>query len=458
MSNFNVCMLSDSYKVTHAKIYPEGTEKVYSYFESRNGAKYESTVFFGLQYILKRFLEGCVVTEEIIEKAKKRINAHLYDGAFNEEGWYYILEKHDGKLPVRIYAVQEGTVVETNNVLMVIENTDPKCYWLTNYLETLLTHVWAPSTVATTSYFVKKNIKKYLEKTADNMETLMFALHDFGARGVSSMESAGIEGAGHLVNFMGTDTLPAIDVVMDYYNTEEMPAYSVNASEHSIMCSLGKNGEMAVLGNMLDKYPTGILSVVIDSYDYRKFIDDTYRLYGNKILSRDGKVVFRPDSGEPNDVIIEVYEMLKKRFGYSTNSKGYEILNPKVGILWGDGIDPIGINGVLFALELRNISADNIVFGMGGGLLQKINRDTQRFAFKSSYQERYGVGHDIFKCPLDKSKMSKKGRLKLIKDASGKFSTIPESTVGKNLLELVFEDGKLLREMTFEQVRKNAEL
>lgn len=458
MSNFNVCMLSDSYKVTHAKIYPKGTEKVYSYFESREGARYESTVFFGLQYILKKFLEGRVVTEEVIARAKKRINAHLYDGAFNEEGWRYILEKHDGKLPIRIYAVQEGVPVETSNVLMVIENTDPKCYWLTNYLETILTHVWAPSTVATTSYFVKKNLKRYFEKTADNQEALMFALHDFGCRGVSSMESAGIEGAGHLVNFMGTDTLPAIDVIMDYYNTEEMPAYSVNASEHSIMCSLGREGEMAVLGNMLDKYPTGILSVVIDSYDYRKFIDDAYRLYGEKILSRDGKVVFRPDSGEPNDVIVEVYEMLKERFGCSRNSKGYEVLNPKVGMIWGDGIDPIGINGVLFTLEVRGISTDNIVFGMGGGLLQKINRDTQRFAFKSSYQERDGVGYDIFKCPLDRSKMSKKGRLKLVKNTSGEFSTVPEDTEGENLLELVFENGNLIREMTFEQVRKNAEL
>lgn len=454
----NVCMMSDSYKVTHAKIYPKGTEKVYSYFESRKGAKYESTVFFGLQYILKRFLEGQVVTEEIIKKAKKRINAHLYDGAFNEKGWRYILEKHNGKLPIRIYAVSEGSVIPTDNVLMVIENTDPECYWLTNYLETLLTHVWAPSTVATISYFVKKNMKKYLEKTSDNMEVLMFALHDFGERGVSSMESAGIEGAGHLINFMGTDTMPALDVIMDYYNTEEMPGYSVNASEHSIMCSLGVDGEMDVFGNMLDEYPTGILSVVIDSYDYRKFIDNAYKLYGDKILSRDGKVVFRPDSGEPNEVIIEVYNMLKERFGYSINSKGYEVLNPKVGTLWGDGIDAIGIDSMLSIIEARKISTENVVFGMGGGLLQKINRDTQRFAFKSSYQERDSVGHDIFKCPLDRSKMSKKGRLKLIKDASGKFSTIPENAAGENLLELVFENGKLLREITFEQVRKNAEL
>lgn len=452
----NVCMMSDSYKVTHAKIYPKGTEKVYSYFESRKGAKYESTVFFGLQYILKRFLEGQVVTEEIIKKAKKRINAHLYDGAFNEKGWRYILEKHNGKLPIRIYAVSEGSVIPTDNVLMVIENTDPECYWLTNYLETLLTHVWAPSTVATISYFVKKNMKKYLEKTSDNMEVLMFALHDFGERGVSSMESAGIEGAGHLINFMGTDTMPALDVIMDYYNTEEMPGYSVNASEHSIMCSLGVDGEMDVFGNMLDEYPTGILSVVIDSYDYRKFIDNAYKLYGDKILSRDGKVVFRPDSGEPNEVIIEVYNMLKERFGYSINSKGYEVLNPKVGTLWGDGIDAIGIDSMLSIIEARKISTENVVFGMGGGLLQKINRDTQRFAFKSSYQERDGVGHNIFKCPLDRSKMSKKGRLKLIKDASGKFSTVPENSKGKNLLELVFENGALIREMTFEEVRKNA--
>lgn len=457
MSNgFNVCMASDSYKATHHRMYPEGTEKVYSYFESRLGAKYNSTIFFGLQYILKNFLEGKVVTEEAITKAKSRINAHLYEGAFNEEGWRYILDKYDGKLPIRILAVPEGEVVGTNNVLMTIENTDPKCYWLTNYLETLLTHVWAPSTVATKSYFVKKMMLGFLERTSDNTDLINFALHDFGCRGVTSMASAGIEGAGHLVNFLGTDTLPALDVIMDYYNTVEMPAYSVNASEHSVMVSMGRDGEMDVLGNMLKAYPTGILSVVIDSYDYRKFIDNTYKIYGNKILKRDGKLVFRPDSGQPNEVVVEVYNSLREKFGYTINSKGYEVLNSKVGILWGDGIDEIGIRSVLFTLETMRVSAENIVFGMGGGLLQKINRDTQCFAFKSSYQERNGKGYDIFKQPLDSSKTSKKGKLKLIKDSDGNFSTVANNAIGKNLLELVFENGILVRDMSFKQIRENA--
>jgi len=461
-SNFNICTASDSYKMCHHAQFPDGTEKVYSYFESRCGAEHPTTVFFGLQYIIKKYLAGAVVTEEGIEIAKRRINAHLFDGAFNEAGWRYILDEYDGKLPIKISAVPEGMGVATNNVLMTVENTDPKCYWLTNYLETILTHVWAPSTVATVSYHAKQMMSDFLFRTSDNPEAIDFMLHDFGARGVTSFGSAEITGAGHLISFMGTDTFPAIDTTMDYYNAPEVTGYSVPASEHSLMCSLGRDGEMEVLKNLLDKYPTGILSVVIDSYDYREFIKNAYINFKDEILARDGKLVFRPDSGQPNEVTVDVYNLLEERFGSTTNSKGFKVLNPKVGILWGDGIDVSGIRSVLFTLELRGISADNMVFGMGGGLLQKMNRDTQRFAFKSSYQERNGVGYDIYKQPIDVSKASKKGKLMLIRNvATNELETVPwnatDDAAGLNLLEPVFENGELLRDMSFSDVRNNSE-
>ena len=458
MNDFNICTASDSYKYAHWAQYPKGTEKVYSYFESRNGAAYDQTMFFGLQYLLKKFFVGEVVTRQKIDAAQCRVDAHLAPGAFNINGWNYILEKCGGRLPVTIKAVPEGLPVDTNNVLLTIENNVPEAYWLTNYLETILTHVWAPSTVATMSYNAKRMMMKFLKRTSDDQEAINFMLHDFSFRGVSSFQSAYIESAGHLINFMGTDTFPAVECAMDYYNAPEVVAYSVPATEHSLMTARGKAGEMQILGELLDKYPTGILSVVIDSYDYLAFIANAVKNFKDKILSRDGKLVFRPDSGAPNQVTMEVIDALAAGFGHTTNSKDYKVLNPKVGVLWGDGIDIQGIAGILFTMEVQGWASENIVFGMGGGLCQKINRDIQRFAFKSSYQERDGVGYDIFKNPIDKPKRSKKGRLKLIRDTSGRFSTVRENEDGEDILEPVFKNGELVREMTFEQVRKNAKL
>lgn len=462
MAKFNICTASDSYKFQHWNMYPKNTNKVYSYFESRTGAEYDSTVFFGLQYLLKEYLAGKVVTREKIDCAQKLINAHLCNpNAFNIDGWNYILDKFDGRLPLKIKAVQEGTPVPTGNVLMTVENIGGKpTKWLTNYVETILTHVWSPSTVATASYFAKQMMKKFLEDTSDNPEVINFMLHDFGFRGVSSFESACTAGAGHLINFMGTDTFPAVELLMDYYNESDVVAYSVPATEHSIMTARGRDGEMQILGDLLDEYPEGILSVVIDSYDYMEFIRGAAANYKDKILARNGKLVFRPDSGKPNDVTMEVLNCLAENFGYTTNSKGYKVLCPKVGALWGDGIDTQGARGILFTMMIQGFSAENIVFGMGGGLLQKVNRDTQRFAFKSSYQERDGIGYDIFKDPIDSSKASKRGQFMLVKGEDGEFKTVRQdsgvSTEGLDLLEDTLVEGRLYRDMTFSEVRRNA--
>jgi nicotinamide phosphoribosyltransferase len=357
---------------------------------------------------------------------------------------------------------------------MTVENNAPEHYWLTNYLETLLSQIWSPSTVATASYYAKQMMLKYLNKTSDNPEAVIpFMLHDFGFRGVSSFESACTAGAGHLVNFMGTDTFPAVELTMDYYNAPEVTAYSVPATEHSIMTARGRGGEMEILGQLLDEYPEGILSVVIDSYDYREFITEASKRFKDKIEARrdilapdgtvlaPGKTVFRPDSGAPSEVTMECATLLEEGFGATTNSKGYKVLNPKVGILWGDGIDIPGVRSILYTLEVRGFAASNMVFGMGGGLLQKINRDTQRFAFKSSYQERDGVGHDIFKQPIDRTKMSKRGKLMLVLTEDGGYKTVRQDTdvsnKGEDTLEDVFVDGELVRDMTFDEVRANAQ-
>lgn len=459
--DFNITTLTDSYKIGHYNMYLEGTQVVHSYFESRKGARFNNTVFFGLQYLLKEYLYGVQVTKEKIAKGKYLIGKHLGPNVFNEAGWNYILNNHGGKLPVLIKAVPEGCPVPTNNVLMNIENTDEKCYWLTNYLETLLNHVWASSTVATLSREIKILCKHYLDVTSNKPEALNFMLHDFGYRGVSSVESAGICGAAHLVNFMGTDTIRAIEYAMEYY-ASDVCAYSVPATEHSIMTSLGPQGEMELVGHLLDNYPEGILSIVIDSYDYEEFIKETYKRYGTKILHRKyGKVVFRPDSGEPVSTTLRVLDLVGEYYGTQTNIYNYKVLNSHVGVLWGDGIEYLGVRDILHAMKETNWSAENIVFGMGGGLLQKINRDVQRFAFKCSAQKRNGVWYDIYKKPQDISKMSKKGRLGLLRSPtlSGfNFITKPDVSPSENFMVDVFRNGEILKEYTFSEVRTNAKL
>lgn len=464
MDEINLIFETDSYKVQHYKMMPPGTEVVYSYFASRVNAKYPYFMLVTLQAIIKKYLVGKVVTQEKIDEAEALLNVHLGPGAFNREGWEYILNKYDGKLPIRIKAVQEGLPVPVSNVMLTVENTDPKCFWLTNYLETLISHVWYGSTVATKSRIAKEVMVKYLNQTSNNLDAINFMLHDFGARSTSSSESALMGGLAHIINFWGTDTILGLVGAMRYYSAKSAVAYSVSATEHSVMTAEGEDGEFNVVDRLLDTFPKGILSMVIDSFDYMRFIRICGTSFKDKILAREGKLVFRPDSGDPVEVTLNVLNMLADFFGYTINSKGYKVLNPKVGVLWGDGIDVDGVEKVLIAVQNDGFSAENMVFGMGGALLQKVHRDTQRCAFKSSYQEVNGVGKNIYKNPLDQSKASKKGKLILIKDGGNNFITIQEAdTAGqdvrnKDLLELVFENGELKRDMTFEQLRENAKL
>ena len=463
--NKNICLTTDSYKLNHWNQYPVGTEKVYSYFECRKGAKFAETPFFGLQYIIKNHLEGVVVTREKIENAAKLCKAHFgSEKYFNREGWEYILNNYGGKLPVVIKAVEEGTVVPINNVLMTIENTDNKCFWLTNFLETILSQVWYPITVASLSREVKVNIKEYLDLTSDG-GLLNFGLHDFGFRGASSWESAGIVGAARLINFLGTDTVVAMEVAVNYYNADlNGLAFSVAATEHSVMTALGKTGEEQVVENLLNEYPTGILSVVSDSYDIYNFVSNIVGTkFKDRILARDGVFVVRPDSitpthPTPEEEMVWIMENLWANIGGTINSKGYKVIDPSVRVLWGDGIDLEGIKKILYAVTKAGFATENIAcFGMGGGLLQKVNRDTQRCAFKCSAQYRDGQWYDIQKNPKDVSKTSKKGKLKLIK-VDGEFETVGENDPGEDYLKVVFYNGVLVNEVDFATVRKNAAL
>lgn len=453
----NILLLTDSYKVSHWKQYPAGTTKVYSFFESRGG-EYPEVTFFGLQYFIKRYLQGVVVSKEKIDEAEEIFALHFGTRElFNRADWEYILETHGGRLPVEIRAVPEGTPVTTSNVLMTIVNTDPRTAWLTNYLETILSQVWYPSTVAAVSRGMRATIRKYLEETGDPAG-IDFKLHDFGFRGSTSVESAGLGDAAHLLSFSGTDTLEGIMLARRYYSAT-MPGFSIPAAEHSTITSWGRAGETAAYRNMLRQFPTGLVAVVSDSYDIYQAVRERWGgELKNEVLARDGTLVVRPDSGYPPTVVVKVLELLGEAFGYTLNDKGYRVLNPKVRVIQGDGIDASMLILVLDTMKRAGWSADNVAFGSGGGLLQKVNRDTQKFAFKCSAIEIEGEGwRPVMKDPVtDSSKRSKAGRLALVRSEAGYRTVSPDEAGEHDLLVPVFRNGELLRDYSFDEVRARA--
>jgi nicotinamide phosphoribosyltransferase len=458
----NILLNTDSYKISMWRQMPPGTTGVYSYIESRGG-RYDRTVFFGLQAFIKEYLLE-PITQADIEIAEEILTAH--GEPFNRQGWQYILDKHGGFLPVVIRAVPEGTVVPVKNVLATIENTDPECFWLTTWLETaLLRAIWYPTTVATQSWHIRQLILNYLEKTGDP-SLIDFKLHDFGARGVSSLESAGIGGAAHLVNFMGTDTISGVLYAREYYNAG-VAGFSIPAAEHSTITSWGRDGEVKAYENMVKQFgkPDSILAVVSDSYD---IFNAASKLWGEDlrqlVIDSGATVVIRPDSGDPVEVNRRLVEILGEKFGYTVNSKGYKVLN-HVRIIQGDGINYQSIDDILTALTELGYSADNIAFGMGGALLQQVDRDTQKFAMKASSVCINGQWISIAKDPVtDPGKKSKAGRVTLWKSGSELVSSVEQPhgwhdhSVGEfqEVLETVFENGVLVKEINFDQVRANS--
>jgi nicotinamide phosphoribosyltransferase len=469
MNKLNLLLLADAYKYSHYKLYTPGTTKIYSYLESRGGL-FDETVFFGLQYFLKEYLEGKAFTRENIDEAEEILNGVFgRPGVFDRKNFDYILDRYEGRLPVRIKAISEGTAVPVKNVLMTIENTDPKCFWLTNFLETLLMQIWYPSTVATLSREIKKSIHYYFEQSSDEnaYEAIDFTLNDFGFRGVSSVESAGLGGAAHLINFMGSDTVYASAFAKKYYDAKKIYGMSVPATEHSIMTLLGKEGESELFNHVLDAYPDGTLACVSDSYNIFNAVGELWgKELKDKILQRNGRLVIRPDSGDPVLTLLKVFEILFDRFGFSVNQKGYRVLPTQVRVIQGDGIDYDSIQLIYKALIANKISAENLLLGMGGALLQKVNRDTQKFALKCSYAEVNNRKVEVKKSPMELNengdlvpsfKASKAGKLKLV-HMNGFLKTVNETESGEDLLETVFENGTITRTHTFEEIRMNSSI
>ncbi len=466
-NNFGIGLpqAADSYKAGHWSMFPEGTTFVKTFMESRGSGLNDSVIFFGLQYYLKNYLSGQIVTKELVDKAEKFWNAHLGPGHFSRDNWMYIVEKHNGYLPIKIKSVKEGTKVKNRNVLFTVENTDPKCFWLTNYIETLLIKIWYPTTIATNGYKIRNKILEYLEKTG-NLDLINFAYHCFGYRSCTSEEQAGIGSMAHLVNFMGTDTVAGIWFAQDAYNTDGMLGYSVKACEHSgVLSWAGEEFEIEFFRNLLQNTPTGILSVVSDTFDILKAVDKFGELK-ELVLNRDGKLVIRPVSGDPAMTDLMVIEKLAEHFGYTINEKGYKVLNPKVGVIQGDFISFDTICEILELLEKNGWSADNIVFGCGTKNLQEFSRDSFNFAIKASVTNVNGEDRCVEKCPLEINKdgsrtksfkKSKKGHLKLVKE-NGEYKTLSNFDEGfdeaVDELVTVFENGEVLVEYTFEEIRE----
>jgi len=456
--NSNIILNADSYKASHFLQYPPNTTQVSSYIEARGG-QYKNAVFFGLQMFIKEYLTK-PITNADVDEAKIIFDAHGVP--FNEDGWRYIVNEYDGFLPIEIEAIPEGTVIPVKNAMVQVINTDANCAWLTSYVETaLLRAVWYPTTVATVSWNCRQVIQRYMEETSDNTDGIEFKLHDFGARGATTEEAAAIGGAAHLVSFQGTDNISGIIAARRYYKAE-MAGFSIPAAEHSTITSWGKDNETAAFENMLDQFsgPGKVVAVVSDSYDLWNAIDN---IWGDelraKVESTGGTLVVRPDSGDPISIVTETIERLMKNFGYEVNAKGYRVLPDCIRVIQGDGISQQTIEAILEAMKQRKQSADNVAFGMGGELLQKINRDTMRFAMKASAAKVEGLWRDVFKDPItDQGKRSKKGRLAVVKSASGKVKTIRAQDIGQgeNMMVTVFKNGKAIKEYNFDEVRAQA--
>lgn len=480
----NLVLLGDAYKYSHHKFYEENTSLVYSYMESRGG-KFNETVFYGLEMFMKEYIEGVAITQEELDEAYEYLGTKFgvfgREDVFDKSKFQYIIDVHGGRLPVRIKAVPEGTVVGVKNVLVTIENTDPNCYWLTNFLETIMMQIWYPITVATLSHEVKKIVREYFHKTSDLPEDIMdtaieFVLNDFGFRGASSVQSAGIGGSAHLVNFLGSDTTYASKRICEYYNSDRVFGLSVPATEHSIMTMRGEAGEVEMMKRVLTQYPTGTVACVSDSYHILRACS---KYWGEElkelILSRPSEpgnaLVIRPDSGHVLNTLKAVFEILFDKFGYTVNSKGFKVLPPQVRVIQGDGVNIGSIAEIYQELYRLGISAENIVFGMGGKLLQAdINRDTQNFATKACFAIVNGVERDLVKSPTEVDengnlkpsfKKSKQGRLKLVKNEDGTYRTVTSrdadfDTVHDELIP-VFENGNILVEYTFEEIRERVQ-
>lgn len=434
----NLILCTDSYKASHYLQYPPGMQSMHCYLESRGG-EFEESCFFGLRPILEQLAAGVCVQD--VDEAEAVLTAHGLP--CDVAGWDRIVNHHSGRLPLCIRAVPEGSVWPVGTPLLTVESTDPELAWLPGYFETLIERVWYPTTVCTLSREIKKDIKVFLDQTSDNPKAeLSFKLHDFGARGVSSGESAALGGAAHLVNFQGTDTLEGLMLARRVYGAD-MPGYSIPAMEHSTVTCWGRPWERDAYRNMLTRYakPGAVVAMVMDSYNIWEGLAMLGGPLKQQIVDSGATVVVRPDSGDPYKMVPQVLSELGGYFGTTVNGKGYRVLDRNIRVIQGDGMNRTSIRALLNILEQQKWSITNVAFGCGGGLLQSVTRDTQKFAYKCSSITVDGEQRDVYKAPVtDLGKQSKRGI---------------QNHVG---LSTVFDNGILANRPTFEGIQERAAL
>lgn len=466
-SNIELNYLSDtdSYKHSHYLQYVPNMTRMMSYLESRGG-RFDECTLFGLQYVLHRYLSKPISQADVDVEEKFALEHGL---PFNREGWEHIALKYGGRLPVTIRAIPEGTVVPTGNVILTVESVDDeKCAWITNYVETMLSRIWYPSTVAILSKNIKEIWMDALMRSSDNpLSEISFKHHDFGSRGVACQEQAMIGGAAHLLNFLGSDTTVGIKFANHYYDSP-MAGFSIPATEHSTMTVWGESGEREAIENWIRKtllersVPDGVPKMsacVGDSYDIYRFVNHVCDLR-ELVKKSNGTLVIRPDSGDPIEVLSKIFTIFDDRIAdeITVNSKGYKVLPSYLRIIWGDGVNIDSMKSILDAVIASGWSASNIAFGSGGGLLQSVNRDTQRFAFKCSFVEAGGKSINVRKNPsTDRTKSSKAGRLDLIK-VEGEYHTVTLDSTQKShdlsVMVTVFENGEIVNHTNFDDCRK----
>lgn len=464
----NVLTLADSYKYSHYKQYPAGVVNMYDYAEARSTKEYEQTLFVGLQGLLKEYFTA-PITEEDVKEAE--LYASIHGVPFNTAGFMKIINNYSGYFPITIKSVPEGILVPNKNILFTIELTinDSDLFWLPSWMETFLMKVWYTCTVASRSYDIKSNIIE-MSKITDETPFVDYSFLNFGDRGCTSVEAANLGGFAHLTCFRGTDNFGSIKYTKEFYNVaiEEIDniGHSAVASEHSSVTAWGRNNEREMVLTYLNNNKNqNLIACVGDSYDIFKFTEMvTSGEFKEKIESDDYPTfVIRPDSGYPVDIINQILNIMEKNnVRYTLNSKGYKIFN-KYRILWSDGVTKQNIKDVLSSAILRKYSTQNFVFGMGGGLVQNLNRDTLGFAIKcSEITFDDGATLDIYKDPItDSGKKSKRGKVTTYfnKKTSEFFTDIigKENEYIINIVQPVFVNGKLIKEFTLTEVRENVQ-
>lgn len=480
----NTLHLADGYKVDHRRQYPEGTELVYSNWTPRKSRLENSdgVVFFGLQYFIKKYLAEDFDTHffrrpkaEVVNEYRRRISAYLGPDAISYE---HVEALHDlGYLPVEIKALPEGVVVPFRVPMFTIKNTIPEFFWITNFLETILSCIiWMPCTSATVAREYRKKLDHYATLTGGDGAFVPWQGHDFSFRGMAGLEAAMMSGAGHLLSFTGTDTIPAIDFLERYYGADcekEIIGGSVPATEHSVMCMGTQDSEIETFRRLIsDIYPAGIVSIVSDTWDFWKVITEYVPALKSEILARNGKVVIRPDSGDPVKIICGdpaadpgspeykgAVECLWETFGGSVSEKGFKLLDPHIGLIYGDSITLERCENICRQLHDKGFASTNVVFGIGSYTYQYATRDTFGFAMKATYGEVNGEGREIFKSPKtdDGTKQSARGLMRIEGDGekvNGMKDRVSREEEAGGMLSVVYADGKLLKEVTLSEIRE----